>query len=257
MTALILARGGREATHPAVPDTYERSQLEVGVGALRDWLEAGRKNSEEESGRRRLEVTVRLILLALVMGVVWAAVDLHVAFLLLLPPIVVPYTMLMRSGDDSKWRRMGAQRNFSKTKLEVPLAWDEPAVQARHDELAGIIARHRTPKGADDHHEHTKDATGAQARLVELLEEHRIAGGATGWDISPDVEAWLRTLRAAYVAEGARDQIKASLAQVERIAGDARESLFRFLAKRGAAPGGGAADSAMLEAGLNRVAGRL
>lgn len=263
--ALRVVRGARSAPPAPSPTSYERSHLEVGLGALRDWLDAAKKGQEPDPGRRRIELIIRLVILALVMAALWAAVNVHVAFLLLLPPVVVPYTMLMRAGDDSKWKRMGAQRHFEKTKLEPPAAWDEPSVEARYRELESAVARVRSngerargerpdsnaPEGAgEDEQEDT------ETRLIEVLAELRIAGGASGWDVAPDIEDWLDKLSEAYAAKRALDELQVARDAAESAAGEAREALFRFLARQGAAPPGGAADADALESGLREVARR-
>ncbi len=259
VAALAAVRGAQNTPPAPTPTGYEVSHLEVGRRALRDWLDAAKTSEKEDTGRQRLELVIRLVILVLVIAALWAAVNVHVAFLLLLPPIVVPYTMLMRAGDDSKWKRMGAQRHFEKTKLEAPPAWDEPSVRARYEELAEAVARLRRPaeRPVDDAGGSVGEVANGgdvQARLVELLAELRIAGGSTGWDVAPDLEDWLSKLSEAFAAKRVLDDLRVAQGGAETAAGHAREALFRFLAKQGAAPSGGVADADALEAGLRKVA---
>lgn len=275
VAALKRARALENTEPVQVPDSQQRTLMEVALSALSDWLAAATSTELQGSGAVRTEGIIRVVVLGLVLLVLWVAVSVHFAFLLLVPPIIVPYTLLMRSGDDSKWRRMGAKRHFDRTNLAPPTTWDEDHVRTRHAELTEVVLRTRTPRGAcgpktnyvgtdpgalsqsadtvassDDPEART---LAAAADLAGLLDEFRISAGPSGHDIAPDIEAWLEKLAAAYLAKCNLDEVHAARGQAERAAGDAREALFRFLVRNGQAPPDGKAETDALATGLTRL----
>lgn len=285
-----------EASPPPAVSSQERGQLDVASRALRDWLEA----PSLSTGPQTTHLVARSIVLVLVVGVLWASVQVHAAFLLLIPPIAVPLSILLRSGDDVRWRRVGAKRNFDRTGLAPPAEWKAEAVTARAEELEAALAqiepaavnlprpnedRHVSGEAVEDMHdlsvalgdrhdgtafgdalgdrhavtdghEDAPDGQDPVDQLIDAVARLRLAGGRSGYDIAPDVEVWLETLSTAYRAKQTLESLQRKRGVALEGASEARETIFRFLARRGEAPPDGAASADALESGLRRVQGK-
>jgi hypothetical protein len=222
------------------------SQREIAAGALEAWLEAPAVPEPA-----RMKTIARAVLLVLVAAAIWGAIEIHPAILLVLAPVVVPLTLLLRSGENASWRRLGAKRRFEQTGIEPPRRWEEEAVRARLADLAE--PRRRTgeaPAGEEGVAlaEVTPEAVAeAQASVRARLAEAGIEA------LSEDAERWMAKLAAAARARAALEEVARERKEADDEAGAAREALFRYLALKGAAPPGGKADLAALEAALAEV----
>ena len=255
-------RGPGPSARPEVDNGASDAQLRAAAGALRDWLEAGAKVREQALARAPTEAIVRRVLVALVIGIVWASVKVHVALLLLILPIIVPYTLLARGGDDVRWRQAGAKRHFDRTGVAPPAEWEERAVRARQEEIESALAsqtraregRAERQGGAVPAPEPSDiDPETARETLERLGHELRLPASAGGAQMPADAEEWLRRLAALHRAEIGLRRLQRRRGELAGATDRSREGLFRFLARRGEAPPEGRADPDALEAGLERV----
>ena len=241
----------------AYADAGVRSQdelierLHAGDDALGAWLEAGRA-SEGAAGRR----IAGQVLLVACLAILALAFAVHLAFLVLLVPVGGAMSFLLWTGQDREWRRTGARRRFGRLRLESPSAWTEDAVRERRRALAlmaeQVRARASTPAGdaADAQHEDAPtDLDAARSDLHDSL-------AAVGLDeerLDESAEAALRAIARVHRAGQALHGVVAEIAGERDEAGAVRESLYRGLAREGAAASDGDASAGALEAGMERL----
>jgi hypothetical protein len=317
----LLGDGGVRGTAPAfgrdssvpdapvpIPPTEERSRYETAAGSLRDWLAAAEQRDQPAT---RAAIVIRFVLLALVLSIIWAAIEVHIALLILLLPISVPYSMLKGAGDDVRWKRMGAKRHFERTCLAAPGVWDAETVRRRLQELEQVLARMREAAGAVgrprplagaaasasensatgsvgmDTYSGRTDRSGnglessggdildarleqdisviesmlsedaSEQRLRALMIEHQLEMPRGEVGFTPDTQARLMKLASVHHATQAVAELEQARRAADATASDAREAVFRYLARRSVAPTGGAAHVDALGVGLDKLAARL
>jgi len=239
-------------TDQGIPsDTLERFQ--AGVDALLAWLEAPRLGDLQRTRR-----AIRTVLFAVTFGAIGAAITVHPAFLLLLFP-VGPIVILLRSGQDIAWRRLGAERRFKETGLEVPAEWNEQSVRVRLTALRAAAADDSGLPSANDEQalriENTERAslvdqlTEENQNLVDLMREGDLDRDA----LRGELEEQLRLI--AEVERSQRDlhDVHSARKTATVESNDVREQLFAYLAREGVAPPNGHADTAALAQGLDRL----
>ena len=250
---VALAERIEQAQAERLPDTSassaEASHLQAAVEALTDWLEA-----PEIKDSARVALVTRVIVLVLTVLALWAALQLHPAFLLLLIPIGAPLTLLFRRGENTAWRRLGARRQFERTGLAPPEAWTEEAVEQRRRVLGEAADRVRpaSPDAADAPVTGEDTAPELAGDRQELA--LRLAGlGESSLD--EELGAWLKTLSKAELHRRELAEVRRTRDALTGRADAVREEVFRFLARHGAAPAGGSADPEALSEGLERLRG--
>lgn len=244
-----LARGG-----PATPEELE--DLRNAREALRAWLDAPRAQAAAPAGRG-----AALALVAISAACIWAAIALHPAFLLLLVVIAGPMSFLMYRGQDAQWRRLGARRRFEATGLEPPARWEESDVRARLESLEQAMeaAPSENETGDASREQLQSERTALADELAAA--EHELAttladAGVDPRDLDEDVERWLLLAGHAERARQALEDAKLRLKSAREEADALRDGLFRYLSRRGAAPGDARADTEAIAAGLDRLARR-
>ncbi len=225
----------------------ERDRLAVGRDALRLWLEAPQQESGAHSGAKVKHVLYAVSLIAVI-----AALSVHIVFLVLLLPIAGASSFLSWSGQDHAWRRMGAKRKYLETRLKAPKEWEEDAVREKLEELEERIEA-RAARGPD--------APGDDPRGIEamLVSEHGATeallgrAGLDGTKLDRETESWIRALGRASRSRLELAKVQAEIEGLSRDIDEVREDLYRYLSKRGSAPGEGRADTATLAAALERA----
>jgi hypothetical protein len=236
--------------------TEHRARLEAGGQALESWLAT--PVADEGRGFR---LAVKTVLLVVTVAVIWAAVAIHPALLLVLVAVVGPVSFVLSRGQDAAWRRQGARKRFETTGLAPPDDWNEAAVRARSDalrqELLANTGREPIPESRATRPGEERAALAGeleeqQAQLVAAMVE----AGLDPDDLDPATEGWLVLLGRA---ERTRRELESSEAQrkiASAGADELREGLYWYLSREGEAPGDGKADSDAIAAGLERLAAR-
>lgn len=231
-------------------------QLQAGEQALVAWLEAPRVRDLQKARR-----AIRAVLFAVTFGAISAAIAVHPAFLLLLFP-VGPIVILLRSGQDIAWRRLGAERRFKETGLEGLAEWNEPAVRRRIGELRATTVPPSSPSTNREQASPLAADLESALLVAELTEEKQnlvdlLMEGGLGLDaLDEDLEQQLRLT--AEIERSQRDlsdvQKARKLATAE--SSEVREQLFAYLARQGLAPANGRADTEALVESLDRLRAR-
>ena len=238
--------------------TQEDAQvrLQAGLQALRSWLEAPRLSDLQRTRR-----AVRAALVVITFAAIGTALTVHPALLVLLLP-VGPILVLLRSGQDIEWRRLGAKRRFKETSLEGPMEWTEPSVRLRIAQLRAAIGQSPPPSGDGEPDSPIEEDIEGAALAVQLADENQnlarllVENGLDLDDLDGDLERQLRLL--AEVERSQRDLIEVQEARMAATAesNEAREELFAYLARQDAAPPAGQADTAALAEKLERLIAR-
>ena len=226
----------------------ERDRLVVARDALHLWLEAPQEERRARPGGRVKHVLFAVSLLAII-----AALSVHIVFLVLLLPIAGAASFLSWSGQDDAWRKMGAKRRFLETRLEAPSRWETEAVRERLDDIEARIETRaaRGALGPEDDPRAMETTLDAEHATLETL----LAGvGLEESDLDRETESWIRQLGRASRSRLELTEVHAEIAGLSRDIDEVREDLYRYLARRGSAGGGGRADTATLAAGLERLA---
>lgn len=228
-------------------------QLQAGIGALQAWLEAPRVNDLQQTRR-----ALRAVLFTVTFGAIGAGLTVHPAFFLLLLPIG-PIMVLLRSGQNVEWRRLGAKRRFRETGLEEPAEWAEQAVRRRLAQLQKAASRksltffrdHQQANFAADSDPGSLEhqLSDENQNLVDLL----AASGLNPSALDADLEQRLRL-----VADVERSRRELGYVQKARKSAafesnQVREQLFAYLARQGNAPSSGHADTETLAARVEHL----
>ena len=202
-------------------------------------------------------LTQALLGLAL-LACLWAGFTFHLAFLLLLIPLGMPFSFLALGAHDLAWVRLGLRRRFEGTGLDPPAAWKAPEVTARRSEIERSLRSAREqPAGDADPEEAPAPDRPAQethpspteSRLRQLMAEAGLDPEGTSDELAHwlDLEATIRRTRRELRAVQAKRRTLGTKADA------GREELYRFLSRQGEAPSQGRADLDALAAGLERV----
>lgn len=251
----VLSVCNRRLAQRADADSEELQRLQGGRDALIAWLEAPRLRALE-----RTRHTLKIVLPAAILVSITAAVTVHPAFLLLLVPIG-PLSLLLRTGQDTEWRRLGAQRRFKETGLEAPDAWNERSVRARiavlDAAINGVLQQVGDLAGPPETVQQEQQAVSAKlTEENECLRRLLAEGGLQPETLDKELEQWLWLIARADQSRRDLVRLKADLKAASADAEQIREQLFRYLARQGEAPANGRADTAALAAGLERLAVR-
>ena len=226
----------------------ERERMAVARDALRLWLEAPPDENRRQAGGRVKHVLFGVSLLAII-----AALSVHIVFLVLLLPVAGASSFLSWSGQDHAWRKMGAKRKFVATRVEAPAQWEEDPVRRRLGEIEARIEAQAAgdPAGPEDSPRTLEAKLEAERAALAVL----LAGaGLDGEDLDPQTEGWIRQLGRSSRSRRELAEVQVEMDGVGRDIDEAREELYRYLARRGATGGKGRADTATLAAGLERLA---
>lgn len=241
----------------------EAEQLRAGIAALNDWLRA----AATVAGWRRPRAAYAIVGVAC-LATIGAAMTLHVMLLVLLVPLVMALGYLAFTDRDADWIRLGAVRRFGQTMLPPPPSWEKSAVESRITELESGLAdaearRAETCEMGDAQaSEPAADDASEMALAMELVEVSDQLDAAlrkAGIDpasIDGELAGWLQQVHAVHRIGNALAETRKRRKSLGRLAEENREAIFRFLALNDAAPPGGRADVASLDAGLRRLADR-
>ncbi|MGF1614315.1 MAG: hypothetical protein ACFCVA_10520 [Gammaproteobacteria bacterium] len=188
-----------------------------------------------------------------------AAFTVHPTFLLLLLPLG-PIFILLRPGQDTEWRRLGARLRFKATGLEAPSQWNAPSVRQRLAELEAAMASPLLPAPALDEAFQDETTEHAAASLADPLTEQsqHLAALLTAGGLDPNAfdAALERQLRLITELERSQDEL-AEVQQARKTAtaeaNEIRERVFAYLAHRGTPPPAGHANTAALTDALDRL----
>ena len=212
-------------------------QLRAGHAALLAWLDAG--TSEKPASSARLG---QVALLLASIAILWAAIAVHLAFLILLVAVVGPVSFAMARGQDDEWRRVGARRRYQTSGLADFGEWDDASVRARAAELETLIAAtaKRAPQAVhEDVGEAPSDGMSLAARITDL--DRRVAAELAGAGLSPaategELGEWLRLAARADGSRHALEQVKEERRRLRDEAVELRDQLGQYLRSRGVRP---------------------
>jgi hypothetical protein len=243
------------ATHQRM-EAEALEQLQAGAQALLAWLDAPRLGDLQPTRR-----AVRTVLFAVTFGAIGAAFTVHPAFLLLLLP-VGPIVILLRSGQDITWRRLGAERRFKETGLEGPAEWSEQSVRLRIAELqAATVAPGPTSADREQAAPHVEDIERASLAVQLADEKQKLAdmlvdGGLDPVALDGDLEQQLRLMAEVERSQRDLDGVQQARRAATIESNEVREQLFGYLARQGTAPPNGRANAAALAESLDRLIAR-
>ena len=242
-------------------DTDQETRQVNAIAALTDWLAAPHV---KESTRAATLARVVLLMAVIILG--WAAYVLHPAMLVLVIPIAAPISLMLRRGENTQWRRMGARQKFELTGLTPPDEWEDDAVQTRLSEIEKSLERSRNeapqiPQGGSDEIEGSSAEDELDQRFAELSYEQvdielnlQRALGAAGLQIDELSDEQLAAFDQAAAANRTRkrlDVVRKERDALKKETDDRKDQIFQFLSSRGAAPSGGRADVAALSEALS------
>jgi hypothetical protein len=246
--------GGEQVGTP----TRELERLKAGQEALQAWL-----NVPQAEGPQHVFKVVYLGVMIAILAVIWAAIVIHPILFLLLLGLGAVLAFLRSSEHNSTWIRLGAKRRFEDTGLASPVSWKEAKVRDRLAELEAKIGAFTRRDVTLTEPSDDELGRGVE-RLVEDLEqttEHidniLAKVGLNVDSLDAESEQGLELLAVARRERQNLNHLNAKLRVVTAARDAAQETLFKFLARQGEAPPGGAADLHALSAGLDRVAARV
>lgn len=232
----------------------EPEQLKAGRDALVSWLDAPRSVRPQPLLKVAYAVAAAATLL-----VIWATIVIHPVLILLLLGLGALLTFLRSTDQNVKWIRLGAKRHFEEMGLKSPLNWEETAVQNRVVELETQM------KGFTQQDAVIPEPPESGLGTLERLEEEfalltvqfdalLAEAGLDADSLDSDLKHWLSLLATAHNARRDLDQLDETLKIISAEKNAVQEALYKFLARQGEAPRGGAADVESLSAALDRVA---
>ncbi len=243
------ARSRRETSN-------QLERLQAARSALQAWLDAPRVLKGA-----RLNPVAHGVLVVAIGATVWAALAIHLVFLVLLFPLCLPLALLALSRQDLWWLRMGAERRYKETELEPPAAWNAGTVRTRLSEIESslhAVSLRGEELSALEEMQDSEQALAAteleqaQKQLDAVLGE----AGLEPESIDGELERWLELVGRGLRINKELEEIRAKRAAISTQANQGREELFRFLSRHGHAPREGHADLDALAAGLDDLAGQ-
>lgn len=212
-------------------------QLRAGHAALLAWLDAGSPRQPGAVARYG-----RIVMLLASIAILWAAIAIHPAFLLLLVVVVGPVSFAMSRGQDDEWRRVGARRRYDASGLADFGEWNEVSVRARAGELEALldqVAPREAHRGREHPADTTDEAEASATRLADL--DRRIAAeladvGLEAEAVEGEIGEWLRLAERAETSRRALDEVKSERRRVRDEALELREQLGRYLRSHGIKP---------------------
>ncbi|MEM7404841.1 MAG: hypothetical protein AAF458_06075 [Pseudomonadota bacterium] len=249
---------GRKPADELSPDA-QTARMEAGITALQNWLDAPHVQDSKKAA-----TLARIVLLMATFIVGWGAWILHPALLLLLIPIAGPISLMLRRGENTEWRRMGARQKFEQTGLEIPAAWEQEPVEARVKTLSDQLERARSaPAQVEDitDEEARKDTRFAELSIeqvdIELaLDKLLEKAGVTLETLTDKQHAALEQAAAGARARQRLEQIRKQHETLKRENEDRKDGIYRMLSAEGVAPPEGRADIAALSAGISELESR-
>ncbi len=242
---------GGDGKHRAEQDD-ELPRLKEAADALAAWAKA-----KEPKTSKRVELSVRVVMLMAVLAAVWGALAVHWSVLVLLIPVVGPLSALLNRGDDAQWVRLGAERRFSATHLAAP-EWHADAVQSRLDALQKEItaleaAREAPPPPVQPVPENDADARFAELSIerveVELTLKARLRRvGLDADDLEPVLATAFRAAAQAARIQSELREVTAERARIAKEAGEHRDTIWRELNRLGLTEGDPSTCAQVLEA---------
>ncbi|MEM7254220.1 MAG: hypothetical protein AAF493_22610 [Pseudomonadota bacterium] len=258
----------------------ERRRLERQLAALASPVGASRETGDQREARREAREAlerwlradeespttfrmVRMVVLVLTVAILWAAFAVHPAMLILLVPIFVPLSLLLRRGENKTWRRVGAKQAFERTGITPPDVWSEASVQARldmlEDELASAASdqeRLASSETSDDERERDKHYAAYALEFASVEQAVGVAASANGVSLDSFDAEDITQLIDYYEGHGEAVDLGAITAKRQSVQRDAdaiRDEVFRFLSRADRVPDGGRADAATLRAQLEAL----
>ena len=252
--AQLVAKPGVERT-----DDEALPKLELGIEALKMWLEA-----PQVKDSKRAATLARIVLLMGIFIVGWAAYVFHPALMVLIIPVAGPISMILRRGENTQWRRMGAKQKFQQSGHAEPKTWEEGLVQER---LAALQKEHdqrsnRGLKVADLQPDDTaldERFTALNYEQVDIDMALEQIHTSTGVDIEALDETQRKALDKAAEAKRLRQRLEQTRQQRDTLRAESeqrKDDIYRLLSSNGVAPSGGRADLEALSAGLNELQAR-
>jgi len=234
-------------------DTRQKDRLRSGRAALQAWLNASQPQEPTPVAR-----AAKITLLIATIATVWAAVAIHLAFLLLLAVVIGPVSFAMGRGQDTQWKRVGARRRFGASGLADIPVWDDESVAARLAELDKLIAntdRGSAPARLDSPDELPADTQAAshpasedEGQLESLLESAGLTMDATKGDMG----GWLRLVAGEKRSLESLQRVKNERLRLRAEASEYREQLQAYLQSQGVKPTQ-LQDTAAIAEGLDRL----
>jgi hypothetical protein len=226
-------------------DTRQKDRLRSGRAALQAWLNASQPQEPTPVAK-----AAKITLLIATIATVWAAVAIHLAFLLLLAVVIGPVSFAMGRGQDTQWKRVGARRRFGASGLADMPVWDDESVAARLAELDKLIANTNrgSPPARLDTHAVSHPASEDEGQLESLLESAGLTMDATQGDMGE----WLRLVARENRSLESLQRVKTERLRLRAEASEYREQLQGYLQSRGVKPTQ-LQDTAAIAEGLDRL----
>ena len=248
---------GQQSSPAGAVSTRELARLKAAQEALSAWLEA-----PGEVKRRELPPLAQAMLGLALLACVWAGFTFHLAFLLLLIPLGLPFSFLALGAHDLSWVRLGTRRRFEATDLEPPTAWKTPAVTARRSEIERAIklAAEQPARETAPQETQARDRTSKETELYQTethLQTLMYEAGLDADSMSGELARWLKLEGEVRCTRRELRTLQAKRRAIGAETDAGREELFRFLSRQGEAPPEGRADLDALAAGLERVRHKL
>ena len=225
--------------------------IRAGLDALRAWLEAGERRTDQGGSP-----VIKGVFMVIALVIVGAAIAVHWAFLILLVPLGATSAM-MWSGNDASWQRVGARRRFEQTGLSLPDGWTAQAVQEQIQALEQLIDSVSGAQPDSSEPDSTQGLAEAAGDPLEDVEQELAAvlssAGLSESGLAADTERELRAMSRKFIANRELAEVKSALSRVGSEAELIRSGLYRYLNQQGVGAGEGQADSATLAAGLTRL----
>jgi hypothetical protein len=215
-----------------------RDAMRAGRAALETWLD---DSSERKSRRPALAAKITMLIATVV--TIWAAIEMHPAFLILLLVVIGPVSFALGRGQDKDWRRAGARRRYDMSGLAGIPEWNEEAVRTRFQELDELLAAQGDDEGNDEVDEDT-DASAPDRRVDPVDEEEAAANraaldatiaadladaGLDDDDIRGATGKWLRLLARADRSRRSLEEVKYERGRLRSEAAELRDQLQQFL----------------------------
>lgn len=254
-----MGEGARDAGGAGAGSSGDsRDAMRAGRAALQTWLD---DSGEGKSRRPALAAKITMLIAAVV--TVWAAIELHPAFLILLLVVIGPVSFALGRGQDKDWRRVGARRRYEMSGLTGIPDWNEDAVGARLRELDGLLAAPGGEEGGDDTHASApipqvdavdeEEAVANRAALDATIAADLADAGLGDDDTRGETGKWLRLLARADRSRRSLEEVKYDRGRLRSEAAELRGELQRFLRGAGTRPTEEPDTAAEIAARLDRL----
>ncbi len=229
-----MGEGARNSVgNPTGPSGDRRDAMRAGRAALEMWLD---DSSERKSRRPALAAKITMLIATVV--TIWAAIEMHPAFLILLLVVIGPVSFALGRGQDKDWRRAGARRRYDMSGLAGIPEWNEEVVRTRLQELDELLAAPANDEVDEDTDPRVPDrrvdpvdeeeAAANRAALDSTIAADLADAGLGDDDIRGETGKWLRLLARADRSRRSLDQVKHDCGVVRSEAAELRDQLQQF-----------------------------